>query len=189
MSKLFVDTIIQHGGDLSNADKVSVLNVASKAINKKMKILEYKYGIQLKLEKLPESNNDCLPKKLGIMGVAQIDSPLRGQIPYYTTTQISIPTPTLSTVTSGIPITPYGPIIGVPTLAVNPYGNLNRLDDRIKNATEILETLIKLNEKLEKSKESGIKIEDSDPLKKYFTYLDLDEPETFEEIKKILENK
>lgn len=185
MSKLFVDTIIQHGGDLSDADKVSVLNIASKAINKKMKILEYKYGIQLKLEKLPESNADCLPKKLGIMGVAQIDGPLRGQIPYYTTTQISIPTPTLSTVTTGVPISPFGPIVGVPTLAVNPFGNLNRLDDRIKKATETLETLVKLNEKLE----TGVKIEDSDPLKKCFTYVDLEEPETFEEIKKILEKK
>lgn len=185
MSKLFIDTIIQHGGSLSDADKVSVLNIASKAINKKMKILEYKYGIQLKLEKLPESNNDCLPKKLGIMGVAQIDGPFKGQIPYYTTTQLSIPTPTLSTVTTGVPLSPYGPIIGVPTLGINPFGNLNRLDDRIKKATETLDTLVKLNEKLE----TGDKIENSDPLKKYFTYVDLEEPETFEEIKKILEKK
>lgn len=188
MSKLFVDTIIQHGGDLTDADKVAVLNIASKSINKKMKILEYKYGIQLKLEKLPELNDDCLPKKIGIMGVAQIDGPYKGQIPYYTNTKFSIPTPTFSTVSTGIPLSPYGPIVGIPTLAVNPYGNIDRLNDRIKKATEILNILIELSEKLE-SLESGIKIKNSDPLKKYFTYVDLEEPNTFEEIKKILEKK
>ena len=45
MSKLFINTIIQYGGELSDSDKVTILNVASKHINKKMKILEYTYGI------------------------------------------------------------------------------------------------------------------------------------------------
>ena len=52
MSKLFINTIIQHGGDLSTSDQVAVLNVIAKHINKKMKIIEYKYKIQLKFEKL-----------------------------------------------------------------------------------------------------------------------------------------
>jgi hypothetical protein len=185
MSELFIKTIIQHGGDLSEPDKVAILNIAAKKINKKMKIMEYKYGIQLKLSRLPESNNDCLPKKIGIYGMAQIDGPFRGQIPYYTNTKISIPTPTISTVSTGIPLSPFGPVIGVPSLAINPFGNSNKLEDRIKKANETLEKLIELGNKLG----SGTRIEDLDPLKKYFDYIDLEEPDFTEEIEKILNKK
>ncbi len=185
MSKLFIKTIIQHGGDLSDADKVAVLNIAAKKINKKMKIMEYKYGIELKIAKLPESNSDCLPKRIGIQGIAQFDGPFKGQIPYYTNTEITIPTPTISAVTTGIPLSPFGPMIGVPGLAINPFGNSNSLEDRIKNANETLEKIIKLSEKLE----TGVKIEDSDPLKKCFNYVDLEEPDFTEEIEKILSKK
>jgi hypothetical protein len=186
MSKLFIKTIIQYGGDLSDADKVAVLNILAKKINMKMKIMEYTYKIQLKLEKLPESNGDCLPKKIGIQGIAQFDGPLRGQIPYYTNTEFSIPTPTISAITTGIPLTPFGPIIGVPGLAINPFGNTNTLEERIKKANETLEKIIQLTEKLKTSDETGNKIEDSDPLKKYFTYVNLEDPDVIEEIKKIL---
>jgi len=147
-----------------------------------MKIIEYKYGIQLNLEKLSENNNDCLPKKIGVLGMAQFDGPFRGQIPYYTNTEITIPSPVISTVTTGIPLTPFGPIIGVPNLAINPFGNFDKLEDKIKKANITLKIIIDLNTKLEKND----KIENSDPLKKYFDYIDLDEPATLEEIEKIL---
>ena len=185
MSKLFINTIIQHGGDLSTSDQVAVLNVIAKHINKKMKIIEYKYKIQLKFEKLPENNNDCLPKKIGIQGIAQFNGPISGQIPYYTNTEITIPSPTISQVTTGIPLTPFGPIIGVPSLAINPFGNFNKLEERIKKANENLKIIIELNTKLEK----GDKIDNSDPLKKYFDYVDLDESDVLDEISKILDKK
>ena len=185
MSKLFLNTIIQYGGDLSDVDKVAILNIAAKKINKKMKIMEYKYGIQLKLEKLPETNGDCLPKKIGIQGIAQFDGPFRGQIPYYTNTEISIPSPTISAVTTGVPLTQFGPIVGVPSLAINPFGNTNTLEERIKNANETLEKMIKLSEKLD----TGKKIDESDPLIKYFNYIDLDEPNIIEELEKIMNKK
>jgi len=186
MSKLFIKTIIQHGGELSDSDKVAVLNIIAKKINKKMKIMEYKYGIQLKLERLPESNNDCLPKKIGIQGIAQFNGPFQGQIPYYTNAEITIPSPTISAITTGVPLTPYGPIVGVPSLAINPFGNTDTLEERIKIANETLEKIIKLGEKLD----TGVKIPDSDPLKKCFNYVDLEEPDNLiEEIEKILSKK
>lgn len=185
MSKLFLNTIIQHGGDLSDADKVAVLNIAAKKINKKMKIMEYKHKIQLKLDRLPESNSDCLPKKIGILGIAQFDGQFTGQIPYYTNTEITIPTPTISAITTGIPLSPFGPIIGVPSLAINPFGNSNKLEERISNAYDTLEKMNKLSEKLD----TGVKIADSDPLRKCFDYVDLEEPDLVEEIEKILNKK
>jgi hypothetical protein len=186
MSKLFIKTIIQYGGDdLSDSDKVAVLNIAAKQINKKMKIIEYKYGIQLKLKRLPESNSDCLPKKIGIQGIAQFDGPFRGQIPYYTNTEITIPSPTISAITTGVPLSPFGPIVGVPSLAINPFGNTNTLEERIKKANETLEKIVELSKKLE----TGVKIDDSDPLKKCFDYVDLEEPDLMGEIEKILNKK
>lgn len=185
MSKLFVDTIIQHGGDLSDADKISVLNIASKAINKKMKILEYKHGIVLKIERLPINNYDCLPRKIGIQGVTVIDGPIKGHMPFYTQTNISIPTPTLSPITTGVPLTPYGPVVGVPSLGINPFGNTNKLKDRIEMANKVLDIIKEIDEKLS----SGIEIDSKDPLCKYFEKVDLEEPEFSEEMKKILEKK
>lgn len=188
MSKLFINTIIQHGGDLSEKDKISVLNIISKQINKKMKIIEYKYGIQLKLLRLPENNSDCIRKKIGIQTVAQISGPLKGQIPFYTTTELSVPTPTISTVSTGVPLTPYGPIIGVPGLATNPFGNnLNKLEDRIKRANEIISILKEIENELKVSKCKDIP--ETNPLKKYFECIDLEEPDLSEEnlIKKILD--
>lgn len=188
MSKLFINTIIQHGGEFTNKEKVSILDVVSKSINKKMKILEYKYGIQLKIERLPERNGDCLPKQIGIQGIAQFDGSFRGSIPYYTTTNIAIPTPTISTVTTGIPLTPFGPVIGVPSLAINPFGNVDRLDDRIKKATETLKKISELNNNLDELKNENKKMDNSNPLKKYFDYIDLNEPCNNEELEKILSN-
>jgi hypothetical protein len=179
MSNLFIDTIIQHGGKLSDSDKVTTLNIIAKHINKKIKIIEYKYGVQIKLPKLSENNSDCLPRKIGIQTFAQIEGPIRGQIPIYTTTEVAVPTQ-LTAVTTAYPITPYGPYVGIPGLAINPFGQASdRLEDRIKKAEETLERIKKISEKLEKLKTSGKEckdIKDSDSIKKYINCIDLDEP-------------
>lgn len=186
MSKLFIDTVIQHGGDLSNKDKVSVLNIVSKHINKKMKIIEYDYKIKLKLDKLPENNSDCMPKTVGIQSVANVNGPIKGQIPFYTTTQLAVPSPNISTVNTAVPLTPFGPVVGVPSLAVNPFGNSGNLDNRIKKANETLEIMKKITLQLDKFNNKEIEEKDLD--KKYFEFINLndDEEKTMEEIEKIL---
>lgn len=190
MSKSFINTIIQNGGELTNSQKVEALNIISKAINQKMKIIEYKYGIQLKLNKLPESNADCIPKKIGIQSFAQINGPFRGQIPLYTTTEIAMPS--ISTVTTGVPLTPFGPFVGVQGLAINPFGTTaDKLDERIKKADETLKKLKEIKNGLEKNKTDGKNcsdIDDGEEIKKYFDCVNLKEPEEDEEIiKKIKE--
>lgn len=189
MSKLFIDTIIQHGGDLSNKDKVLVLNIVAKHINKKMKIMEYKYKIKLKLDRLPENNSDCVPKSIGIQSIAHINGPIKGQIPFYTTTQIAIPTPTVSAVNTITPLTPFGPIVNMPSLAVNPFGNSCNLNDRIKNTNEIIEIMKKITLQLDKLASGDIEEKDLD--KKYFEFINLDDDEDkiIEEIDKILNKK
>ena len=187
MSKIFIDTIIKYAKDLSDSDKVAVLDIVAKHVNKKMKKLEYEYKIKLKIDKLQENNRDCIPIKLGIQGITQIDGPFRGQIPYYTNTQIAIPSPTISTVIAGIPLTPFGPILGVPGLAINPFStssSTSSFDVRIKKVQETLEIINNLKEKL--SKLGDKKIDDKDELKKYFDYVDLDEDKPEEEVYKIL---
>lgn len=193
MSKLFIDTIIQHSGDLTEKDKIAILNIVSKHINKKMKILEYKYGIQLKFAKLPENNYDCAKKKIGFQTVAQITGPVKGEIPFYTTREISVPTPTVSAITTGIPLNPYGqyglynPVVGVPGLAINPFGsNSNKLEDRLKRANELILKLKQIENKLKNTECKDIS--NSDSVKKYFDCVDLDlnEDNTWEEINNIL---
>jgi hypothetical protein len=176
MSKLFINTFVQQGGNLSDSDAVVILNTISKHINKKMKILEYKYGIDLKLERLPEDNWDSIPKKIGIQTIAQIDGPLKGQLPVYTNVDFQIPTPTISTVTTGVPVTPFGPVIGVPTIAINPFGNPNSLEDRNKKALKYLEIIKSIESQLEKLKNGLIEKKDVDTT--YFTFVDLEEPDT-----------
>jgi hypothetical protein len=141
-----------------------------------MKILEYKYGIDLKLERLPEDNWDSIPKKIGIQTIAQIDGPLKGQLPVYTNVDFQIPTPTISTVTTGVPVTPFGPVIGVPTIAINPFGNPNSLEDRNKKALKYLEIIKSIESQLEKLKNGLIEKKDVDTT--YFTFVDLEEPDT-----------
>jgi len=184
MSKSFINTIIQNGGELSDSKKVEALNIISKVINKKMKIIEYKYGIQLKLNKLPESNADCIPKKIGIQSFAQINGPFRGQIPLYTTTEI--PMPSISNVTTGVPLTPFGPFIGVQGLAINPFGTTaDKLDERLKKADETLTKLLEIRNELEKNIAEGKKCNDIDnkeEIKKYFDCIDLEDPASDEDI-------
>lgn len=175
MSKLFIDTIVQYGGVPTDSDAVVLLNNISKAINKKMKILEYKYGINFKLSKLPEDNWDTIPKKVAIQTVAEIDGPLKGNIPLYTNVDFHIPTPTVEAVTTGIPITPFGPVLGVPSLAINPFGNADNLKERNKKAFERLKLLKKIESQLEELKAGKIKKKDVDTT--CFTFVDLEEPD------------
>jgi hypothetical protein len=185
MSKIFIDTIIKYAKDLSDSDKVAVLDIVAKHVNKKMKKLEYDYKIKLKIDKLQENNRDCLPIKLGIQGIAQIDSPFRVQIPYYTNTLLEVPSPTISTVIAGMPLTPLGPILGVPGLAINPFSSsTSSFDVRIKKVQETLEIINNLKEKFIELKDT--KMNDKDDLKKYFDYVDLDEDKPEEEVYKIL---
>lgn len=187
MSKLFIKSIIQHGGDLTDSDRVVILNTASKHINKKMKIIEYDYRIKLKLPELPIDNWDCLPKKVGIQTYAQIDGPLKGRIPIYTKTNLNIPTPTISTVTAGIPVTPFGPVVGVPALSINPFGNINSLDERIDKARKYLEILNELSTQLDNLKNRTI--EKKDVSTKYFEFVDLNEVEPIEEFERYFKSK
>jgi hypothetical protein len=190
MSKLFVKTINQYGGELSDSDAVVVLNTVSKHINKKIRILEYKYGIKIKLQPLPENNRDCLPKSVGFHGIAQIEGPLRGQIPFYTNVNLAIPTPSLTPVMTGVPIGPIGsisPMIGVPGLAINPFGNQNSLEQRNKNALKYLGIIKTITEQLEQVN-SGTMTKDSVD-KTYFEFVDLEETDPIEELEKLLNKK
>lgn len=179
MSKSFINTIYQEGGELSKLEKVKVLNEISKAINKKMKIIEFDYGIKLKFNKLPENNEDCIPKKIGIQSYAQINGPIKGHIPFYT--EISAPImPTITTVTSSVPLTPFGPFVGIQSLAINPFGTTaDRLDERLKKAKETLEKIIEIRTSFKTLKKEGKTCTDhKESLKKYFDCIDLkDEPD------------
>jgi hypothetical protein len=181
MSKSFINTIFQEGGELTKSEKVKALNEISKAINKKMKIIEFDYAIKLKLNKLPENNDDCIPKRIGIQSFAQINGPIKGQIPFYTTTEIAMPS--FSSVSTGYPLTPFGPFIGVQGLAINPFGTTaDRLDDRLKKAKETLTKIIEIRTELEIIKGEGKSCADSkESVKKYFDCVDL-EDETDNEI-------
>lgn len=184
MSKLFINAIFQEGGELSKSDKVKALNEISKAINKKMKIIEYDYGIKLKLNKLSESNDDCIPRRIGIQSFAQINGPIKGQIPFYTTAEI--PTLSYSAIASGIPLTPF---IGIQSLAINPFGTTaDKLDDRLKKAKETLTKIIEIRTKLDALKADGKKcdeIDSKDDIKKYFECVDLNDETDDDILKKI----
>lgn len=176
MSKIFLNTILQHGGTLTNSEKVTILNDVSKHINKKIKILEYTYGIKIKLEPLSTDNYDSLPKNISIATVAKIDGPVRGEIPIVTSAQISLPTPTISQVTTGIPLTPYGPILGVPAIGINPFGNTSSLDEKNKKAIKYIEILRSIKSQLENPLLDKEKLD-----KTYFDFVDL-EPDEIDEI-------
>lgn len=187
MLKSFINTIFQEGGELTKEEKVKALNEISKAINKKMKIIEYDYAIKLKLNKLSEDNDDCIPKKIGIQSFAQINGPIKGQIPIYTTAEIAMPS--YSTVTTGIPLGPFGPYVGIQGLAINPFGTTaDKLDERLKKAKETLTKIIEVRTKLEELKAEGkgcADIDSKEDIKKYFDCVDLKDETDDELMKKI----
>jgi hypothetical protein len=183
MSKLFINTIIQHGGKYNDSEKVVILNTASKYINKKMRILEYKYAIKLKLSQLPTDNWDSVPRSIGLQTFANIDGPLKGKIPIYTKTSINIPTPQITPITTAVPISPLGPlgpVIGVPGLAINPFGNADTIDERINRASTYLNVIREIDTQLEQLKNGTI--EKSKVDKKYFDFVDIDEPDPIDDL-------
>lgn len=197
MSNLFIKTIVQYGGNLTESEKVVMLNTISKYINKKMKILEYKYGIKLKLSNLPIDNWDILPKSVAINTFANIDGPLKGQIPIYTKANLNIPTPTISPVTVGVPV--GVPVVGVtgvhsmtgiasvPGLSINPFGNANNLEERIQNASKYFDIITDIDNQLDELKNGSIEKKKVDT--KYFEFVDLEEPELTDELNNLLEKK
>jgi hypothetical protein len=190
MSKLFIDTFNQHGGKMSDSDAITALNTVSKQINKKMKIIEYKYGIKFKCLPLSESNNDCLPRRIGFQTMAKIDGIVKGQYPIYTEAVLpNILGPSLTPVTTGIPLTPFGPVMGVPALAVSQpnlgYGmgmgmglgfpQSNSICDRVDKALERVKILTSIEQDLTCLKD--MKEEQKKNIaKKYFEFVDLSEP-------------
>lgn len=181
MDKLFIQTLVQHGKNPNDSEKILVLNKVSKYINKKMKILEYKFKIKLKLEELSTNNWDCMPKTVGLQTYATIDGfgPTKGTIPIYT--NVSLPTPEIIPTITPVPLTPlgpFGPIMGVPGLAVNPYGNLNKLEDRINKVSKYLDIITNINTQLEKLS-NGL-IDESQLDKKYFDIVDLNDSDDFD---------
>lgn len=165
MSKSFINSIFQEGGELTKSEKVKALDEISKAINKKMKIIEHNLPIKLKLNKLPESNNDCIPKKIGIQSFAQISGPFNGQIPFYTTAEMPTYSPAIVGMGVGLgfplnqygqygQLSPFGPFVGVQGLAINPFGTTaDKLDERLKKAKETLTTIINIRNEFTKLKD------------------------------------
>jgi hypothetical protein len=183
MSKLFINTITQYGGKPTDSEKVVILNTISKYINKKMRILEYKHAIKLKLSELPTDNWDSVPRSVGLQTFANIDGPFKGQIPIYTKTSINIPTPQITPVTTAVPITPLGPIgpvVGVTGLAVNPFGISNTFDERVARASKYLEIIDEINTQLEQVANGDI--EKSQVNKKYFDFIDITEPDPIDDL-------
>lgn len=171
MSKSFINSIFQEGGELTKSEKVKALDEISKAINKKMKIIEHNLFIKLKLNKLPESNNDCIPKKIGIQSFAQISGPFNGQIPFYTTAEMPTYSPAIVGMGMGVGVgvglgfplnqygqygqlSPFGPFVGVQGLAINPFGTTaDKLDERLKKAKETLTTIINIRNEFTRLKD------------------------------------
>lgn len=177
MSKIFLNTIIQYGGKLSNSEKNTLLNTIIKHTNKKIKIIEYKYGIKIKLEPLPIDTWNLMPKNIAINSVINVNSNFKGDIPIYTNTKINLPTPTISQVTAGIPLTPLGPVIQTPAIQINPFGNT--FDDLANKVTKYLEILKSIQAQLEQLKNGLVEKKDIDTT--YFEFIDL-EPEPIDHL-------
>lgn len=186
MDKLFIKTLVQHGGDLSNNDKVVILNTISKHINKKMKRLEYEFAIKLKLQPLPTNNWDCIPMTFGMNTMVQVNGNLQGQIPMYANVEVAMPPrPTITPVIRSVPLTPYGfPAIGVPALAVNPFGSANTMDERIARANKYLDIIQQIQTELSADPLDETKVD-----KKYFDFIDLGDEDEDDAVIKELNDK
>jgi hypothetical protein len=163
MSKIFLKTIIQYGGEYSLEDKITILNEICKVINKKIKKYEEHFGIDIDLKPLSENNFDCSPASVPMQGVAVIDGPIKGEIPYYTNVEIDIPVPQIVQTITPVPLTPFGPVIGVPGIGVNPFGSSsNSYENRLQICIKYLRIIQKIcNELNQVITGTGIKTLDS----------------------------
>jgi hypothetical protein len=189
MSKLFLNTIIQHAGTISDRDAVTILNVVFKHINKKMKKIEQEHRIKFKLTQLPENNSDCIPMTVGLNTMVQVDGPLKGQIPMYTNVNIQLPT--IEPVTTFVPtLNPFVPVVPVPGIEINPFGNTHSIKDRNKIGLKYLNIIKNIESSLIDLKNG--KINKSQIDKQYFTFVDGDDgnsdsSDLIEKIKKNLD--
>jgi len=215
MSKLFINTITQHGGKLSKNDEITILNSISKHINKKFKILEYTCGIKIKLEPLQQDNSIGLPTNIIVSTTAQINGPIKGTIPINTAIPFSIPTPTIIPVTTGVSINPFGSVLGVPALAINPYdnyslgnyssgnyssgnyslgnyssgnyssGNYSSIEDKIKKAKKYFDIYLSISSQFEDFNIGKIKKDEIDTT--YFDFVDLEDPGPIDGLEKLID--
>lgn len=180
MSKLFINTVVQLGGNLSRNEVITILNAISKHINKKFKILEYTYAIKMKIEPLPLNNWIGLPKNVAITTMAKVNGSVHGTIPIPTTIPVSVPVPTITPITTGVPLSPFGPVLGVPGFAVNPFGANSTIQDKIEKAKKYLEIYQSINSQLIDWAEGKIEKKSVDT--RYFEFVDIDEPEPIDDL-------
>ncbi len=189
MSKLFLNTIIQHAGTISDRDAVTILNVVFKHINKKMKKIEQEHRIKFKLTQLSENNSDCIPITMGLNTMVQVDGSLKGQIPMYTNVNIQLPT--IEHVTTFVStLNPFVHVVPVPGIGINPFGNTHSIKDRNKIGLKYLNIIKNVESSLIDLKNG--KINKSQIDKQYFTFVDGDDKNSdssdlIEKIKKNLD--
>jgi hypothetical protein len=82
------------------------------------------------------------------------------------------------------PMNPMNPMIGVPGLAINPFGNQSSLEQRNKNALKYLGIIKTITEQLEQVNSSTLTKDSVD--KTYFEFVDLEETDPIEELEKLL---
>lgn len=193
MEKLFINTIIQHGGISTNHELITALNIIFTQINNKMKKLEYKHAIKLKLPQLPTNNWDCIPMTVGVDTMIQVNGPLKGQIPMYMNTQIAIPTPVIAPVPVPVPmtaplITPGGLGMGVGMgvgmgmgMGLDFSSSATKIENRVKRAEEYLIIIAKIDSDL-----SSPDLDKSKVDKKYFDFVDFGDEKSIDKLKKIL---
>lgn len=175
MSKLFIENINQYGSGLTRNEVITILNDISKQINKKFKNLEHNHKIKIKLEPLPVSNNDAMPRNIAITTMVNVKGPLRGSFPIQTVVPVSMPVPTIVPAVSGVPLSPFGPVLGVPGYAINPFGSHSSVKDKITKIKDYLDKYTKMKSDLEKLDKLGGPTRDSID-KTYFDFVDLTDP-------------
>ncbi len=154
MLNFFFKTIIQYGGNntLTNDDKITILNQICKAINVKIKKYNEHYEINIDLKDLPLNNWDCSPTSIPIQSVAVVDGPVKGVIPYYTNVEIDFAVPEIVPTITPVPLSPRGPIIGVPGIGVgiNPFGSSsNSFKNKLNKCKKYIDILKQISTDLE----------------------------------------
>lgn len=169
MSKIFIKTIAQYGAGDELDSKITALNEFSKAINGKIKKYEKIYDIEITLDPLPTNNFDCSPTSVPIETMAIIDGPIKGVIPIYTNVDIELPTPKIVPTVTPVALSPYGPVLGVPGVGIDPFGSSSdSFDDKLKLAKSYVKILQKICSQLNGVIDGVIDLYDVD--KKHFKF-------------------